>query len=204
MRYFPLAALRVFYERQVPAIIAVSEETAERGSKAPCLHFLRKSGLSWEKIPRVSIRNLLLYAANCCITWITTNGFQKVALQTRTEATTEASFEIGPTAGYGTSVQPLGVRPTPASSQLDASKCWSKSCKASLVWGCFSAEFTVTARLPGRGWLTFSWLRAKGERAQVSLQRTEQPYPSLSIAHLRVSVHTEQGHFKIQYSGGQN
>lgn len=46
MRYFPLAALRVFYERQVPAIIVISEETAEQGSKAPCLHSLRKSVLS--------------------------------------------------------------------------------------------------------------------------------------------------------------
>lgn len=175
MWYFPLAALRVFYERQVPAAFVISEETAEQGSKAPCLRSPRKSGLSWGKILPVSIRNLLLYAANCCIAWIKMNGLRKVALQTSTQAITEAGFEIGLTAGYGTSVKPFAVRPMPASSQLDASERWSKSCKASLVWDCFSAELTESARLQGRAWLTFSWRCVRGERAQVCLQRTEQP-----------------------------
>lgn len=103
------------------------------------------------------------------------NGLRKVALQTSTQAITEAGFEIGLTAGYGTSVKPFAVRPMPASSQLDASERWSKSCKASLVWDCFSAELTESARLQGRAWLTFSWRCVRGERAQVCLQRTEQP-----------------------------
>lgn len=97
------------------------------------------------------------------------NSCQKFALLTAAEAITEESFKTGLTVGHGTSVQPFAIKPLPASSQLDASKHWSKSCEASLVWGFFSAELTVTARLPGRGWLAFSWLQVKGQRAQLRL-----------------------------------
>lgn len=62
MQYFPLSALSMFYGRQVPAIIATSEEAAGQGSKAACSHSLRKSRLSWEKFLSVSVRNLSLYA----------------------------------------------------------------------------------------------------------------------------------------------
>lgn len=116
------------------------------------------------------------------------NSFQKVALLTSTGAITEASVEICLTAGYGTSVQPFAVKPMHALSQLDASKCWSKSCKASLVGVCFSTEFTVTACLPDRGWLMFSWLHVKREQVQVCLQSTEQMHPLLGIAHLWISA----------------
>lgn len=73
------------------------------------------------------------------------NSFQKAALQATTETITEESFETGLTVGHGTSVQHFAIKPLPASSQQVASKCWSKSCKASLVWEFSSAELTVTA-----------------------------------------------------------